>query len=327
MRSSKHFPAARGRALPRGLVAVALVFCAAFPFALLAQSQSEQRLPLPFLKNDAWSGKAEIAIYRGQVQRYRSMREAKLALITVKEPWNLEEMVKAERTEPDIWALKQNQVLDFQTGVYPYHQMNSVFWNVGNGDFLKASMASTEWCGQTFKEARELDNRSIELTWNSYWEGENRGMSRIPQPKEESGRLSLLYDELPLAVRSPRFTKVDELYVFPMLMSSQAFRPDWDVGGPRRDELRYRRARLSSEKTTLQIAGKNFANVQKITVRQDTPAGEKSDAFYVNLDDPNRILLRWERNDGGVLTLDELYYTDYWAQNGPGDELQGDQFP
>ncbi|MCB1306522.1 MAG: hypothetical protein KDK30_00005 [Leptospiraceae bacterium] len=301
------------------LRAVGAIILPALLAGTLLASDDSDRLTFGWLQGADWRGKAEVAVYDGTVVRYRQQRPASLTLITVTEPFNTRQVVKSESGENAITALKQNQVLKYQTGVYPYSQMNSVFWNASTGDFFKASMTTQEWCGQTFKEARRYGD-GLRLAYNSYWEDEAVGEMYIEDPHEDT--LYILYDELPLAVRTEQLQKAGRVYLFPMLMSSQVMRSDWDIGHPARKPT-YTPAIVNTERVTLNAARRNFQDVLKVTITFEDGGAKKIDTFYVDMNDPNRLLLKWERNDGGQFTISELYYTDYWNQNRAGDRLTG----
>ncbi|MCB1137519.1 MAG: hypothetical protein KDK23_02140 [Leptospiraceae bacterium] len=275
-----------------------------------------------FLGTDAFRGKAEVARYTGEVLRYGHRRQAELMLITVLEPFKPEQLVKSE-TETDYYMIKQNQVLSYQTGVYPYRQMNSLFWEASSGRFRKAVMTSQEWCGQTYKELRKHKN-TLQYFYSSYWENESRGYTTVQVPQSHA----LLYDELPLLVRMDRLED-RKTKMFPMLMSSQVRRPDWDIGLPGRAPD-FWPASLENRTGTLQWKGQ-LRNVRIVVVRQssrnakDGTVPAREDIFYVDMDSASRPLLRWERNDGGILELQSLDYFDYWQHNDPGEVLPGNQ--
>lgn len=318
---------------PKGLLLSLATILAPFDPIIGAQPG---RLSFLWLDRKEWKGKAEIATYSGTVIRYRQKRNAALTLITVVEPFNLKQLVKSEQNR-GILVLKQNQALAFQTGVYPYNQMNSIFWRADGGELLKATMSSQEWCGQTFKEVRP-EGDYLQLSYSSYWENEARGYQRIPRPKDRGsyatasaaapkgmGGLSLLYDELALAVRSPEFGSAHRLWLFPLLMSSQVLRPDLDVGKPARKPAFFP-AKVAQEETRLQLGSRIFSKVARLRVSfQDIEGAQLADTFYVDLNSPNRTLLRWDRHDGSRFVLKGLYFSDYWNQNKLKDRLQNNQ--
>ncbi|MBU45181.1 MAG: hypothetical protein CMN76_18360 [Spirochaetaceae bacterium] len=299
-----------------GLAVSTILFCGQD-----AQQYSGPAHRWSFLQSSHFKGKAEMARYTGTVLRYGKPREAELMLITVLEPFRREQLVKSE-SDTDYYVIKQNQVMTYQTGVYPYRQMNSVFWELESGRFRKATMSTQEWCGQTYKELR-VKGKTMQFFYSSYWENESRGYETIRRPGPSFS--AFLYDELPLLIRKDDLSNADSARMFPMLMSSRVKQPDWDIGNPlRRPE--YRPAQMTVEKGKLTWKGEERA-VRIVTVLQapvetkKATIPEKKDVFYVDLDSELRPLLRWERNDGGVLELQSLDYTDYWNQNDPGDRL------
>lgn len=273
-----------------------------------------------FLDNARFRGKAELAEYSGTIIRYGQPRDAELVLITVMEPFIRDQMVKSE-SQTGFYAIKQNQVLSYRTGVYPYRQMNSVFWQRQSGRFLKAVMTTQEWCGQTYRELRS-QGKTLQLFYSSYWEDESRGYHTLSYPTEANH--VLMYDELPLYVRKDNLQS-GSVALYPMLMSSQIRRPDWDIGHPARmPDFRKGTLKVETEEV---LRGGQKRQVRVVTVTQDSfesengTVPEKIDVFYVDLQSSLRPLLRWERNDGGVLELNSINYTDYWSQNDPGDRL------
>lgn len=278
------------------------------------KAQDETRFQLPFLDRPEWKGKAEIARYSGTIIRYGQFRPASLVLITVWEPFHPKELVKSDTGKDAIGALKQNQVWSYQTGVYPYRQMNSLFWRPENGELLKATMSTQEWCGHTFKDLRR-EGGHLRLSYNSYWEGEAVGELRIAIP----GGPTLLYDELPLALRSDVVRRNGNVHVFPLLMSSQVKRPDWDIFGEPRTPA-FEPGSIVTEQVKKQIGGIEH-NVFRTTVEVQRGTNKLRDIYFIDADSPNRTLLRWERYDGSVLTLEKVTFAPYWQMHKNGDTL------
>ena len=76
-------------------------------------------------------GRAEVSGYRLSVVRYGATRVGQAAMIVVTEPFRVSARVKADdpsRRPSDVAdALKMNLTRDFQTGVYDYNTMTSLF--------------------------------------------------------------------------------------------------------------------------------------------------------------------------------------------------------
>lgn len=286
-----------------------------FSGACRGPDEDAKRLRFGFLEDARYRGQAEIAVYQGRILRYGHMRDAELTLVTVTEPVNPQERVKSEGGLPAVPGLKQNQLLTFQTGVYPYRYMNTLLWNESTGRLIKASMSSQEWCGQTAKTflPTGLVGR---MEFSSYWEGEGQGSLAVVIPPETGLSKSILYDELPLLVRTTEAEHFRELQMFPLLMSSQVYRPDWDIGGRKRTPA-FEPASWSVESVRANIQGNRDA--WKITVRHG-PQQSLSDEFIIDKS-PNRTLLSWKRYDGGELVLKRHTFSDYWNRNKPGDAL------
>lgn len=131
--------------------------------------------PVPLtqeFKNYWYGNEAEITSYKLEQARYGEMREGSAVLIYVTEPFLRDEQVKADKSYPsNIPVLKLNSVKKFNTGIYPYSIMQSVFYPVANNQHaLKISCSVQEWCGHVYTQ---LNNHTeFEVTSHSYFEGE-----------------------------------------------------------------------------------------------------------------------------------------------------------
>ncbi|MCA9526503.1 MAG: hypothetical protein KC549_09450 [Myxococcales bacterium] len=123
-----------------------------------------------------WSdGKAELAGYDLVQPRYGEKRHGRAVLIFVTEPFSRARGVKVDHYNPNdpdhFTALKLNAVRKFQTGIYDYSVMTSVFVDPANGFApAKVSFSSQEWCGHVFEEARFGQGAKVRI--DSYFEGE-----------------------------------------------------------------------------------------------------------------------------------------------------------
>ncbi|NND52330.1 MAG: septum formation inhibitor Maf, partial [Flavobacteriaceae bacterium] len=122
---------------------------------------------------DYWySGEAEITSYTLEQARYGEIRNGHAVLIYVTEDFLPEKQVKADRSNPDnISVLKLNATKKFNTGIYPYSVMQSIFYPVSNNQHaIKVSASMQEWCGHVYAQ---LNNREqFELSSHSYFETE-----------------------------------------------------------------------------------------------------------------------------------------------------------
>lgn len=129
--------------------------------------------PLPEEFKAYWyANTAEISVFKLNQARYGEMREGNAVLVFVTEPFLTDQQVKADKTSDNSSSvLKLNATKNFNTGIYPYSIMQSVFYPVANNQHaLKISCSVQEWCGQVYMQ---LNNRSeFEVGLHSYFEGE-----------------------------------------------------------------------------------------------------------------------------------------------------------
>jgi len=119
-----------------------------------------------------FDGKAEVTSYALMQMRYGESREGSAVLIFVKEPFLYKEQVKANSSsEMSYDVMKLNSTKKFNTGIYPYSIMQSIFSPLSMNLHASKMTASTqEWCGQTYMQ---LNNREkFEIEFHSYFEGE-----------------------------------------------------------------------------------------------------------------------------------------------------------
>lgn len=122
-------------------------------------------------------GKAELDGYRLRVSRYGETRHGQAVLVYVTEPFSASKFVKlddASKNPGDVVdVLKLNLVRDFQTGIYDYNTMVSVFARTDTFAPVKTSFSSAEWCGHVYDELLFHPN-DIQSQFLSYFEGESR---------------------------------------------------------------------------------------------------------------------------------------------------------
>lgn len=119
-----------------------------------------------------YSGEAEITSYKLEQARYGEIRDGHAVLIFVTEDFLPNEQVKAnQQSSSTISILKLNATKKFNTGIYPYSVMQSIFFPVANNQHaLKVSSSMQEWCGQVYTQ---LNNKNdFEINSHSYFQGE-----------------------------------------------------------------------------------------------------------------------------------------------------------
>jgi hypothetical protein len=122
---------------------------------------------------DYWfAGQAEITSFSLSQARYGNLTNGTAVLIYVTEDLLPGKQVKADNQDAkNIPVLKLNSTKDFNTGIYPYHIMQSSFYPIAdNAHAIKLTASVQEWCGQAFTQ---LNNRKLfEVMTHSYFENE-----------------------------------------------------------------------------------------------------------------------------------------------------------
>ncbi len=264
-------------------------------------------------------GKAELDGYRYTVQRYGHSRTGRAVAIYVTEPFSRARHVKLDdsaRTPADaVEVLKLNLVRDFQTGIYDYHTMLSLFATAQDFSPLKLAFTSSEWCGQVSEEVH-ASGRGLLQHVSSYFAGES---VQQPLPLPAGG---VQEDALFILLRGLRgpFLGPGETRTLPFLSS------------PFHRRLTHRPAvwgRVAIERLpgTARVAVP--AGLFECDVYRVRPDDGRSAWFEIEHAYPHRIVRwRWaaaadgralEGADGAELT--GSVRLDYWRTHAPGDEL------
>jgi len=136
--------------------------------------------------NNYWyAGEAEISSYNLEQARYGEIRSGKSVFIFVTEPFSKSKQVKLDYPEKnkrdEVSVLKMNATRNFNTGIYPYSTMQSVFTPVDykkNPNTIKVTTSSQEWCGHTFEQLN-LKKNNYEHRLFSYFESEGDQSNKI----------------------------------------------------------------------------------------------------------------------------------------------------
>lgn len=138
-----------------------------------SQDQTNTRAPVQHSQEfkDYWfSGKAEISRYEITQARYGQRHPGEAIMVFVTEDFLTNKQVKHEQNPdlPDTKVLKLNKIKRFQTGMYDYSMMLSVFTPVHWHQYphsLKVSSSSQDWCGQSYLQA---NNRKGQYHWQGH---------------------------------------------------------------------------------------------------------------------------------------------------------------
>jgi len=261
-------------------------------------------------------GRAELDGYRYSIIRYGHSRQGQAVMIYVTEPWSLSKRVKVNdysKDSSDVFdVLKLNLVRDFQTGIYDYNTMLSLFVRTQDFSPVEMSFTSAEWCGNVYARVG-FEADSLQEALYSYFEDEtaSRSLSRPADGVPEDALFVLLRG------LKGEFLAPGVRHTIPLL------------SGMLESRLRHR----PLEWTMAEI----FRAEEPVSVRVPAGTWSKSVYFEVKLQngrtgrfwiepDGDRRVLKWtwgepgksEASENGELT--GSMRTAYWKENGPGNE-------
>ncbi len=129
---------------------------------------------------DYWfSGVAEISSYELQQARYGEIRQGNAVFVFVTEPFSEAKQVKLDYPEnmgeDNVAVMKLNAIRKFNTGIYDYSMMTSVFTPIALAQHprtFKTTTSIQEWCGHTFTQFN-LKGNQYEIKGFSYFESES----------------------------------------------------------------------------------------------------------------------------------------------------------
>lgn len=303
------------------LVGTALCF-GALATAAQAAPTANQAATMP---GDFWAswgdGRAELNGYQLQIPRYGQPREGSLVLIYVTEQLSDSLRVKADpgkHPPSDVYSvLKLNAVRKFQTGIYDYSVMTSVFSRTDFGEherpfpWRKVSMSSQEWCGHVFHQllAPGAASPLISSHSHSYFDGEADDLRNL-----DAKPGSILEDELPLLLRSYA-QKRDLLAAGARL--TVPFLPSLVRARLLHQPLAWTQATIERLPGTLPIKT-SAGEFQVWTYNVQVQGGDHA-SFHIESVPPYRLIhYRWDA--GEEATLRGSARLHYWQQNSNGNE-------
>lgn len=255
---------------------------------------------------DHWyDGKAELSGYQIKISRYGEVRPGTAIMIYVTEPFSQERRVKTDRPQSgDINALKLNLVRDFQTGLYDYNTMVSVFSDDRDFSLSKISFSSADWCGHVFEEQLFYPG-SVHTTRMSYFDHES---GSFEWDKPERG---ITEDQLFILLRNLRgeFLNPGESVSLPFLPGPYWARlnhktPQWTEATI---------SRHSATETTTVPAG--TFDTHKYTVSIENRQG----VFHIENIYPHRVV-KWSLAPDEEAVLTGSKRLPYWNLHDNGNE-------
>ncbi len=261
------------------------------------------------------SGLGEISTYDITTERYGEKRKAQGVLVFVYEEINADTRIKVESEKTplnkQIPILKLNSILKFNTGIYDYSVMTSVFAGLsGPGvqrhfEPKKISLSSQEWCGHVFHQLIP-GKKNLVSEIHSYFEAEGDTKTVLANPKDE-----IYYeDEMPILIREldgDFMAKGEEknLTLVPSL---------W--------KTRKKHIPLAFEKATLTKVGLKNLEIENKTVAVNDwvlKSDTCSTTYHIEAEGAKK-LLGWENNLGEKGVLIKSIRTPYWEKHGNKDE-------
>jgi hypothetical protein len=259
-------------------------------------------------------GRAEISSYAVVQQRYGEMRAGYGVLIFVTEELNRQTLVKVESPTPAeerVYVLKMNNVLKFNTGIYDYSVMTSVFSAVDGYDsgeafeLCKINLSAQEWCGHVFDESR-IRKGQLKGTLNSYFESEGRRDYELELPDRFESEDHLLIRIRELAGPWMESGQTRQVQLLQALWNFRLeHRPHRLVDA--------RLAKGHPEEKT--VSGRDYSAIPWTW----TIAGSAK-TVWVEDAHPRRILA-WEDTDGGSGRLLKSIREPYWRLHSNADEV------
>ena len=256
-------------------------------------------------------GKAEMNGYKLTQPRYGQKRSGSAVLIFVTEDMSDSLRVKADpgkHPKADVHpVMKLNAVRHFQTGIYDYKVMTSVFARVAAGwPLAKISFSSQEWCGHVYHQLLPRGSR-IEGVFHSYFDGEADGTEDLPL--RDAGWFE---DLLPITFRSWLGAALEPggSRTVPLLPSLLRVRLE-------HKPLAWTRATITRSATAAALRVKAGA-FQADTWTVAIVDGPKT-AYWIESTAPFRIL-GWRSDTGEEAELLGSTRLAYWKLNGPGGE-------
>lgn len=137
------------------------------------------------------SGLAEISRYELKQARYGALNEGEAILLFVTEPFSRDTQVKDETgNDPNAERiLKLNAIKRFETGIYDYSIMSSVFSSMKKNNVyptFKSTTSIQDWCGQAFQQWNQRDG-AWKSELRSYFQSFGDEDKSIPLVAHEDG--------------------------------------------------------------------------------------------------------------------------------------------
>lgn len=264
-----------------------------------------------------WSdGQAELAAYELRYPRYNQSRRGVAVTIFVTEPFSQSQRIKADpgkHPSEDVFpVMKLNLIKDYQTGIYDYNDMASVFvalapsGGLPAGATSKISFSSQEWCGHVWHQVLFYPGR-LQSDHHSYFDGEADQRQELSIPADGLAEDALWHWARGMAL--PELHPGEEREA-PLLISLQKAR---HAHVP----LQVVRARLSRAAQTQRVKTVlGEIEVEQMSMRLQDGFTR---TFLVEKASPHRIV-QWNSSAGEEAVLLGVERMKYWELNREGGE-------
>ncbi|MBR9921006.1 MAG: septum formation inhibitor Maf [Bacteroidetes bacterium] len=194
-------------------LSLTLIGCGVDEAAQNHSSFAKMQVPDEFA--EYWfAGEAELNSYKLDIMRYGEKRTGHAVNVFVTEDLSHEKQVKldnpSESPNDRVPVLKLNQLYKFETGIYDYSMMSSVFTPINfrqDPHSLKTTCSVQDWCGQTFTQLNR-EKKNYRFRQYSYFESEG--------DVDKSIRPEMLEDEIWNRLRiDPNSIPEGEVLLFP----------------------------------------------------------------------------------------------------------------
>lgn len=262
--------------------------------------------------NEYWyAGQAELTRYALEQARYGEIHHGDAVLIFVTEDFLTDKQVKYEFGDRKNAAsvLKLNFTKKFNTGLYPYSLMTSVFTPAdGVSPTLKVTSSAQEWCGHTFTQLNRRAGQ-FDVQVRSYFQSEGDQNFQLGE--------ALLEDEVWTKIRlAPHSLPTGEIKIIP---------------GQQFSRLRHQPLKIETAVATLTATNdaRSSDELQVYTIEYKNIERKLAIRFEKNF--PHRIVAWEETNLSGFGPAAKLLTTkavkthsilsDYWTRHTPADSV------
>ena len=265
--------------------------------------------------SDYWhQGLAELNHYHLEQVRYGEVHEGDAVLIFVTEDFLPDNQVKDEGLNPknhSVPVLKLNFTRKFNTGIYPYSLMTSVFHPLSNLDDrpLKITTSVQEWCGHTYMQLNNKNNKYF-VTLNSYFEKEGDRRFEIDY--------AMLEDDIWLKIRlNPEMLPEGNIRMIPGMQYARLLHQSYTVQDVHAEKKQINYPELSPEPLIeYRLQYKEISRTLSIIFMQKFPHEilyweERINPLKINGRGNTSMLTRATRSKSMLL--------DYWHKNALAD--------